>query len=56
MSEAFAYFMLGFKNAFSPVKIKTSKDLGEIASSFHAKRQALIEKERNRRKNNSNKG
>ncbi|MDL0089997.1 hypothetical protein [Campylobacter gastrosuis] len=50
MSEAIRYFMLGFRNAFSPIKLKTTKDLGQISVELFEKRRVLLEKERDKRK------
>lgn len=55
MSEDIKYFMLGFRNAFSPIKLKTTKDLGQISIELFEKRRVLLEKERNRRKTTRNK-
>ncbi|WP_180379324.1 hypothetical protein [Campylobacter lanienae] len=50
MSEAIKYFMLGFRNAFSPIQLKTTKELGQISRELFEKRRVLIEKERDKRK------
>lgn len=56
MGHAVKCFMLGFRNAFSPIKLQTTKNLGQIAVEFSEKRKASIEKERSRRKASKNKG
>ena len=55
MNEAVKYFMLGFRNAFSPIKLKTTKDLGQISVELFEKRRVLLEKERDNRKATKNK-
>ena len=50
MGAAIKYFMLGFRNAFAPIKLQTTKELGQISIELFEKRKALIEKERDKRK------
>lgn len=53
MGTAVKYFMIGFRNAFAPIKFQATKELGQISIELFEKRKALLEKERDRRKANT---
>lgn len=55
MSAAIKYFILGFRNAFTPIQMKMTKNLGQISSEIFEKRRVLIEQEKDRRKTSANK-
>ncbi|WP_185714545.1 hypothetical protein [Campylobacter rectus] len=55
MSTAIKYFVLGFRNAFTPIQVKMTKSLGQISSEIFEKRRVLIEQEKDRRKTSTNK-
>ena len=55
MSAAIKYFVLGFRNAFTPIQVKMTKNLGQISSEIFEKRRVLIEQEKDRRKTSANK-
>ena len=55
MSTAIKYFVLGFRNAFTPIQVKMTKSLGQISSEIFEKRRVLIEQVKDRRKTSTNK-
>jgi len=54
-AAAIKYFILGFRNAFTPIQVKMTKNLGQISSEIFEKRRVLIEQEKDRRKTSANK-
>ncbi|AQW87110.1 hypothetical protein CPIN18021_0263 [Campylobacter pinnipediorum subsp. caledonicus] len=50
MNVAFNYLVMGFRNAFTPVKIKHAKEYGETFIDFYKKRDRAIEEEQLKRK------